>query len=384
VDLQTYRTEFENLRPSRTAGRSRPHKGSMLLAVIDLIERGAITQNKIFFDDQLCDAFSERFQVYRRGNDKDDPAQPYFYLSSSNFWHLVAQPGREAELQQRRSDSSHGSAKQVKALVDFAYLDDQLFLLLQNDIYRAMLADVLEADLLSDEEAFKRWCRSIGKSEKTIANYSSALKGPISRWAHGASKVSLDIFEIQDSFQLEKLIAVLGTHALYLERDRVGKGMYSAALKLFFRFLEDRSLTSIARDLTEIDDRQLEGTEKEVLVSARRGQGLFRRRVLTEWNNRCAITGYSDERFLVASHIKPWRLSTDTERLDRFNGLPLIPNLDKGFDMGLISFDSNGRVLISDELELPGVLGITPDIVFNGQIKHFEYLEYHRSELFRS
>ena len=384
MDLQTYRTEFENLRPSRTGGRSRPHKGSMLLAVIDLIERGAITQNKIFFDDQLCEAFSERFQVYRRGNDKDDPAQPYFYLSSSKFWHLAARPGREAELQQRRSDSSHGSTKQVKALVDFAYLDDALFLLLQNDIYRAMLADVLEADLLSSEEAFKRWCRGIGKSEKTIANYSSALKGSLTRWAYEASNISLDIFEIQDSLHLEKLIAALNTHALYLERDRVGKGMYSAALKLFSRFLDEQTATSIARDLTEIDDRQLEGTEREVLVSARRGQGLFRRRVLNEWNNSCAITGYSDERFLLASHIKPWRLSTDIERLDRFNGLPLIPNLDKGFDMGLISFDSHGNILISNELEVPEVLGVTPALVLRGRSKHFEYLEYHRNELFRT
>jgi len=127
----------------------------------------------------------------------------------------------------------------------------------------------------------------------------------------------------------------------------------------------------------------LEGTEKEVLISARRGQGLFRRRVLNEWNNRCAITGYSDERFLLASHIKPWRRSTDTERLDRFNGLPLIPNLDKGFDMGLISFDSCGHILISDELEVPEILGVTPNLVLRGRKKHFEYLEYHRSELFR-
>lgn len=384
MDIQSYKAEFENLRPSRVGGRSRPHKGSMLLAVIDLIEQGAINRNQIPFNDALRDAFSERFALYRQGNDKDDPAQPYFYLSSSDFWHLVPVAGREDELEQRRAASHHGSTKQIKSLIEYAYLDEELFELLQNDVYRSILADVLEADLVSNEEAFKRWCNSIGKSEKTISNYSTALKGVISRWAAKVSGFSLDLFEIQDGVKLDLIYKNLLTDDVFVERDRVGKGMYSAALKLYEKFLEQQATTSVARDLKEIEERPIDLTEKEILISARRGQGLFRRRVLNEWNGRCAVTRYGDERFLIASHIKPWRQATDGERLDRFNGLPLIPNLDKGFDMGLISFDSSGRILISKELEEPTVLGVTPDLILKGRRKHFEYLEYHRNELFKS
>jgi len=50
--------------------------------------------------------------------------------------------------------------------------------------------------------------------------------------------------------------------------------------------------------------------------------------------------------------------------------------------MGLISFDSYGNILISKELEVPEVLGVTPALVLRGRSKHFEYLEYHRNELF--
>jgi len=384
MDIQTYKAEFENLRPSRVGGRSRPHKGSMLLAVIDLIDQGVIRRNEIPFNDALRDAFSERFALYKQGNDKDDPAQPYFYLSSAVFWHLAPVAGREDELAQRRTASHHGSAKQIKSLIEYAYLDEELFKLLQNDVYRAMLADVLEADLVSSEEAFKRWCTSIGKSEKTISNYTSAIKGSLSRWAAEASGVPLDLFEIQDGVQLDLIRTTLSTHGVFVERDRVGKRMYSAALNLYSQFLERQAATSVARDLIEIEERAIDSTEKEILVSARRGQGLFRRRVLSEWKGRCAVTGYSDERFLLASHIKPWRESTDGERLDRFNGLPLIPNLDKGFDLGFISFDSSGRILISDELEVPEVMGVTPNLILRGRAQHFEYLEFHRSELFRS
>ena len=50
---------------------------------------------------------------------------------------------------------------------------------------------------------------------------------------------------------------------------------------------------------------------------------------------------------LKASHIKPWNISDDYERLDEYNGLLLTPNLDAAFDSGLISFDKDGVILIS-------------------------------------
>jgi hypothetical protein len=87
------------------------------------------------------------------------------------------------------------------------------------------------------------------------------------------------------------------------------------------------------------------------------GQGQFRRQLIDQWG-RCALTGYRDPRFLVASHIKPWRKPTNHERLDPYNGLLLLPNLDKSFDLGYISFEDTGRILISGALEDKEALGV--------------------------
>jgi hypothetical protein len=46
-------------------------------------------------------------------------------------------------------------------------------------------------------------------------------------------------------------------------------------------------------------------TQKKQLIQARRGQGIFRSNV-TKNEKRCRVTGVSDPRLLIASHIKPW------------------------------------------------------------------------------
>ena len=99
----------------------------------------------------------------------------------------------------------------------------------------------------------------------------------------------------------------------------------------------------------------------------------------------CGCADYSNIRpqMLVASHIKPWRDANDPERLDKYNGLLLIANLDKAFKSGFISFDDNGKVLISKYLERPDVLGLNEDMSFNVMTEHKKYLGYHRGVLFK-
>ena len=96
------------------------------------------------------------------------------------------------------------------------------------------------------------------------------------------------------------------------------------------------------------------------------------------------MTGYSDTRLLVASHIKPWKVSEHEERLDKYNGLLLLPNLDKIFDLGFITFEENGKIVISDYLEETDKLGVTHDMTVNLNDRHQEYIEYHRDVVFES
>jgi putative restriction endonuclease len=95
----------------------------------------------------------------------------------------------------------------------------------------------------------------------------------------------------------------------------------------------------------------LTATQKQQLVTARRGQGIFRERVLA-LESRCRVTGVTNPWLLVASHIRPWRsCDTAAQRLDGANGLMLTPDVDRLFDRGLISFgDDGGDVLVSPAL----------------------------------
>ena len=57
---------------------------------------------------------------------------------------------------------------------------------------------------------------------------------------------------------------------------------------------------------------------------------------------------------LNASHIKPWAVCSDQERLDTFNGFLLSPTYDKAFDNGYISFNDEGIILLSTEIGSEG------------------------------
>jgi putative restriction endonuclease len=90
-------------------------------------------------------------------------------------------------------------------------------------------------------------------------------------------------------------------------------------------------------DVEEFDDSEatsdIAPTFKEQVVKARRGQGVFRSSVLLT-ETECRVTRVSDPKHLRASHIKPWRDATDSERLNGSNGLLLSPHIDHLFDQG--------------------------------------------------
>jgi putative restriction endonuclease len=139
------------------------------------------------------------------------------------------------------------------------------------------------------------------------------------------------------------------------------------------------------RDLSEIlETKTLPATERELLSKARVGQGQFRTQVIAI-EGRCRVTGVAVPGLLKASHIKPWRISNNSERLDGNNGLLLAPHVDALFDSGLISFSDDGDMLVSAKLppsvlekwSIPRVLNVGK---FNAQQR--KYLAFHRAEVF--
>ena len=125
-------------------------------------------------------------------------------------------------------------------------------------------------------------------------------------------------------------------------------------------------------------------TEKRRLIDARLGQGGFRTALQKTWRGRCAVTGCSTASLLRASHIKPWRNSSNKERLDPHNGLLLAPNVDATFDKGLFSIDAKGWVMISSRVRAVDrrALGLRACKVAGLTTKHQDYLGEHQRALF--
>jgi len=130
----------------------------------------------------------------------------------------------------------------------------------------------------------------------------------------------------------------------------------------------------------------LPDTMRWALVRSREGQGQYRDDLKDLWQSRCAVTGCAVVSMLIASHSKPWSLSTDPEKLDRYNGFLLSPAYDSAFDKGLITFTDEGKILLSKELPAEEAIkiGINPLATLRSvSPKHLPYLEYHRENRFR-
>lgn len=93
----------------------------------------------------------------------------------------------------------------------------------------------------------------------------------------------------------------------------------------------------------------------------------------------------TEKLMLRASHIKPWKVCNNAERLDPFNGLLLSPNYDTAFDQGFITFGKNGHIIISKKLGNQNALSLNikagARVIFDE--RHHSYLTYHRNNIFQ-
>jgi len=134
-----------------------------------------------------------------------------------------------------------------------------------------------------------------------------------------------------------------------------------------------------------LQNTSLKETEKTQLSKSRRGQGIFRAN-LEKIERQCRVTHLEAKKYLIASHIKPWKDSSNYERLDGNNGLLLSPHIDKLFDKGYISFDDNGDMIVSIKLDQKIldswsiVRRINVGMFNEVQIK---YLDYHRRHILK-
>jgi putative restriction endonuclease len=173
-----------------------------------------------------------------------------------------------------------------------------------------------------------------------------------------------------DLIGFEARTIVLGRHVEDAPRRQVGIGLIQ---------WEEHEMTRLRADT------QLMETVREAVILARRGQGLFKQRVM-ELEHACRITGVNRLEHLRASHCKPWRDATNEERLDGENGLLLTPNADHLFDRGFVGFEDDGDLLVSpvahqESLERLGIDPRRPPNVGRFAEGQRRYLAYHRENV---
>lgn len=133
-------------------------------------------------------------------------------------------------------------------------------------------------------------------------------------------------------------------------------------------------------------DNAIPETTRQAVVQARRGQGLFKQRVM-QIERRCRLTGVDRVEHLRASHCKPWRDATNVERLDGENGLLLTPDADHLFDRGFLTFEDSGKVLVSPVAHTESLKAMGLDPASLGNVGAFSagqrsYLAFHRENVF--
>jgi putative restriction endonuclease len=165
------------------------------------------------------------------------------------------------------------------------------------------------------------------------------------------------------------------------------KGKISYYFRLFADYFgEVQHPCIVEQEQKQIAESIIDKTEKLRLIKARVGQGEYRIKLLAECPF-CPITLISDDRLLIASHIKPWVASNDFEKTDPKNGFMLTPTFDRLFDRGFLSFTENKKTILSPFLSnmTYSKIGISdnktiPHLPVAGREK---YLEYHRNEILK-
>lgn len=130
-------------------GRIKPHKLVMLLAVIDLFDEGHISQNRIYFDEELVSRFVKNFKSYSiYSHDWCQPGPPFFHLRNSGFWFHKIIPGKEREYSLLKT--SGGGKNVILKTIEYAYLSDDAYMIMRCEEMRNNLRSFINSVLVNE------------------------------------------------------------------------------------------------------------------------------------------------------------------------------------------------------------------------------------------
>ena len=221
-----------------------------------------------------------------------------------------------------------------------------------------------------------------GIAKKTSCDYVTRMKFLAHDYSLDETLTQEKIDEILRQEDLKRQERTVYTSKKSLSDFRAGLNKFLAFVNSdYHKRMEDSILIEIK---AVENDNNIKATEKDSIVKSRIGQGIFRNNLIEYWHG-CAISQCPLTWMLIASHIKPWRDADNQERLDTYNGLLLLPNYDKLFDLGYISFTQMGKIMYSRLLDKfdREAIGLTSDLhLVKLENQHLKYLKYHNENCF--
>ena len=261
---------------------------------------------------------------------------------------------------------------------------------LEKDVPTVWLSTVINAHLYVDRQ-FIAYIKFPSESEGIT--FSSR---PNSQIRQGTTDASGSFFQqlliplIEQYDDSHRWASQLKTNSRHLEINflttvpkKFWDQLHTRILDIHEFFAHDKIIDSL-KDVSQ--DMPIEQpTVKEHVQKIRIGQYRFRESLIEKWKGRCAVTGFNKLPLLRASHIKPWKDSTDKERLDPSNGFLLTPNLDAAFDQGFITFNEKGKIKISEGFKDKATdFGIKDEMFITLDYSHEKYLRYHRRHVYKN
>ena len=241
-----------------------------------------------------------------------------------------------------------------------------------------------------------RKIRAISKAKSKAYDCECPREFNRPNWSRDGRKVDLDLTEFDSPIEVDSIFHKIkdslpekyspfnihggGNQGYFYE---IGAKVFNAILNTDF----SEEINETETSAQSINSPTGSSTLSNVKINRRSSawHNFFKKKLFKLWPTECAITKVKNKKLLIGAHIKPWSESNDNEKIDEYNGLLLAPNPDKIFELGLISFDDNGKIIISSKLNNEDLakLNINKETKLNLKENHKKYFKHHRDNKFK-
>lgn len=141
---EKYTHKMLKMHQAKEKGRVIVAKPILLLSVINGIDEGIVKYNRIILGDWLVYRYNTLMSTYNNGTSVTEINMPFWYLKNDGFWHIhfIDDPKEKVYTP---------SMKWLNDNVEFASLDNELWLLLQNEKWRTKIRDFILGYKLSEK-----------------------------------------------------------------------------------------------------------------------------------------------------------------------------------------------------------------------------------------